>query len=181
MSRQAQAATASHRLAPSGAVMIAALKAAGIRFVAALPDIVTSDGLLWPISRDSHFRLVRLCKEDEGVSVCAAMSYNGTRSVLLMQQTGLMDSLNAVRAIAMDYQLPVVMLVGMQGKEDDVPAAQSAVYGVRIVPPILDVMGIGWSEIESDRDCRVMTDTINDAFAESRPHVFLIGRTPGPP
>ncbi len=167
--------------APSGAAIIGALKAAGIRFVAALPDIVTSDGLLWPISRDRDFRLVRLCKEDEGVSICAAMSYNGTRAVLLMQQTGLMDSLNAVRAVAVDYQLPVVMLVGMQGKEEDVPAARSAVYGVRIVPPILDVMGIGWSEIETDGDCLEIAGAINMAYAESRPHVFLVGRSPSPP
>ncbi len=165
----------------SGAAIIGAMKAAGIRFVAALPDIVTSDGLLWPISRGGDFRLIRLCKEDEGVSICAAMSYSGTRAVLLMQQTGFMDSLNAVRAIAVDYQLPVVMLVGMQGKEENVPVARSAVYGVRIVPPILDVMGIGWSEIETDGDCRKIGGAINMAYSESRPHVFLIGRSPSPP
>ena len=61
---------------PSGAKTIAGLRAAGVKEVVALPDIVTSDGLLWPISRDETFRLTRVCKEDEGVSICAAMSYN---------------------------------------------------------------------------------------------------------
>ena len=50
------------------------------------------------------------------------MSYNGTRALLMMQQTGLMDSLNAIRAIGVDYQRPVVMLVGLQGKEPDLLA-----------------------------------------------------------
>lgn len=114
---------------PSGARIIAAIKSARVREIVALPDIVTSDGLLWPISRDSGFRLTRICKEDEGVSICAVMSYNGTRALLMMQQTGLMDSLNAIRAIGVDYNLPVVMLVGLQGKEPHLRPDQSASYG----------------------------------------------------
>ena len=163
---------------PSGGRIIDGLVAAGVRFVAAVPDIVTSDGLLWPISRDDRLRLVRVSKEDEGVSVCAAMSYNGTRSVLLMQQTGLLDSLNAIRAIGVDYGLPVVMLVGLQGKEPDLPPQRSSSYGVRIVMPILDVMGIEHSAIDSDGDVGSIEAGIAEAYSVSRPRVFLIGRRP---
>jgi len=49
-----------------GADMIAAIKRSGIATVVALPDIVTSDRLLWPIARDPSLRLIRVCKEDEG-------------------------------------------------------------------------------------------------------------------
>mgnify|MGYP001195020219 CR=1 FL=1 len=73
----------------SGSGIIAQLKKAQVKAVAALPDIVTSDGLLWPISRDPEFRLIRVCKEDEGISICAALSYTDTRALMLMQQTGL--------------------------------------------------------------------------------------------
>lgn len=163
---------------PSGAAIIAQIKAAEVRHIVALPDIVTSDGLLWPISQDAAFRLTRVCKEDEGVSICGAMSYNGTRALLLMQQTGLMDSLNAVRAIGMDYALPVVMMVGLQGKEPDVPPQASAAYGVRIVPKVLEAMEIAHSSIEAPEDVAHVADTIAEAYAASRPHVFLVGRAP---
>ena len=165
---------------PSGAEIIAEIKAAGIGFVVALPDIVTSDGLLWPIARDPELRLVRICKEDEGVSICAAMSYNGTRALLLMQQTGLMDSLNAVRAIAMDYQLPVCMMVGLQGKEPERASRDSAAYGVRIVEPILEVMGLPYTAIEGPEDVAGIARTIDRSYRDSRPHCFLIGRPPVP-
>ena len=164
--------------APSGRKIIDALAAAGVKFVAAVPDVVTSDGLLWPISSDERFRLIRVCKEDEGVSICAAMSYNGTRAVLLMQQTGLLDSLNAIRAIGVDYGLPVVMLVGLQGKEPYLAARQSGAYGVRIVPQILDVMEIEYSSIETVEDVDSIAQGIDSAYARSRPRVFLIGREP---
>ena len=127
---------------PSGPKIIAMIKQARIKEILALPDIVTSEGLLWPISRHQEFRVTRICKEDEGVSICGAMSYNGTRALLLIQQTGLMDSLNAVRAIGVDYQLPVVIMVGLQGKEPSVHPDQSTAYGVRIIRPILDAVDL---------------------------------------
>ncbi len=163
---------------PSGARIIEALKQGGVREVVALPDIVTSDGLLWPMSRDPAIRLTRVCKEDEGVSICAAMSCNGTRSVLLMQQTGLMDSLNAVRAIGVEYRRPVVMLVGLLGKEPHLPASRSAAYGVRIVEPVLGAMGVSHSPIEQPEDVDDIARLIDEAYANSRPHAFLIGRSP---
>ena len=162
---------------PSGAALLDAMAAADVRFVAAVPDIVTSDGLLWPLSRDARFRLIRLCKEDEGVSICTGLAFTGQRAVLMMQQTGLMDSLNAIRAIAVEYAQPVCMLVGLQGKEPELRPRASARYGVRIVPPILDVMGIDHIEIEGPGDEAALTGAIARAYDRERPVVALIGRT----
>ena len=166
---------------PAGSKIIAQIKRAGVREIVALPDIVTSDGLLWPISKDPELRLTRVCKEDEGVSICGAMSYNGTRTLLLMQQTGLMDSLNAIRAIGVDYELPVVMMVGLQGKEPHLHADESSAYGVRIVRPVLDAMELSHSLIEEPGDEAHIAQAIDAAYAASRPHVFLIGRSPEAP
>lgn len=161
---------------PLGIEIVDALKAAGVGHVAAVPDIVTSAGILWPLAGDPDIRLIRLCKEDEGVSICAALSYCDKRAVLLMQQTGLMDSLNAIRATAVEYALPVCMVVGLLGKEEDRPAAESANYGVRIVEPVLDAMGIDRLSIETSPDVARLAPAIDKAYAESRPVVALIGR-----
>ena len=155
-----------------------AVKQAGIEFIISVPDIVTSDGLLWPISRDPEFRLVRVCKEDEGVSICGAMSYNNTRALLLMQQTGLMDSLNAIRAIGVDYQLPICMMVGLQGKEPEVKSSESSSYGVRIIQPVLDAMQISYRVIEEPDDVAHISADIEQAYASSSPHIFIIARSP---
>ena len=163
---------------PSGEAIMQALTAAGIEFVVSVPDIVTSDGLLWPIAGNPDFRLVRVCKEDEGVSICAAMSYNDTRALLLMQQTGLMDSLNAIRAIGMDYQLPVCMMVGLQGKEPERQSAESSSYGVRIIQPVLDAMQIPYRVIEEPEDVNFITADIEQAYRSSSTFVFIIGRSP---
>ena len=161
---------------PLGGEIIDAIKAAGVRHVAALPDIVTSGGILRPLSEDPDIRLIRLCKEDEGVSICAGLSYCEKRAVLLMQQTGLMDSLNSVRATGVEYGLPICMVVGLLGKEPDRPASESENYGVRIVEPVLDAMGIDRLGIETSSDVALLAPAIDRAYAESRPVVALIGR-----
>lgn len=163
---------------PSGQAIMDALKQAGIEFIVSVPDIVTSDGLLWPISKDPEFKLVRVCKEDEGVSICGAMSYNNTRALLLMQQTGLMDSLNAIRAIGVDYQLPVCMMVGLQGKEPDKKSSASSSYGVRVIQPVLDAMQIAYRVIEEPEDVQHICADIEQAYQSSSTFIFIIGRSP---
>ena len=163
---------------PSGQAIMQAVKLAAVEYIVSVPDIVTSDGLLWPISKDPEFKLVRVCKEDEGVSICGAMSYNNTRALLLMQQTGLMDSLNAIRAIGVDYQLPICMMVGYQGKEAHLPPSESASYGVRIIEPVLDAMQIPYRLIEEPGDVEHITADIEKAYGNSSTFCFLIGRAP---
>ena len=161
-----------------GADIIAAIKESGIATVVALPDIVTSDHVLWPIARDPSLRLIRVCKEDEGVSICAGLAFTGARSLLLMQHTGFLDSINAIRAIAVEYQFGLCMIVGLQGMEPDRVPPQSDKYGVRIVEPLLDVMGIDHARLTVRGDEARIPPAFERARTEGRPFVFLVTRTP---
>jgi len=161
-----------------GSSIIAEIKASRIEFVLSVPDITTSEGLLRPLSQSAAPRLIRVCKEDEGVGICAGLSYTGRRSLLLIQQTGLLDSLNAVRGVAVEYGLPICMMVGLLQKEPGIPPMQSRHYGVRIVEPILEAMGIAYREIEEEADVAKIRPAIDDAYVQSRPVVLLIGARP---
>jgi sulfopyruvate decarboxylase subunit alpha len=161
-----------------GSAIIAEIKSSRIEFVISVPDITTSEGLLRPLAQDPTLRLIRICKEDEGVGICAGLAYAGRRGLLLIQQTGLLDSMNAVRGVAAEHELPICMMVGLLSKEPGVPPRQSKRYGIRIVEPILDAMGIAYHEIEHEEDTAKIRPAIDDAYACSRPVVLLIGRSP---
>ena len=162
----------------SGESIIREIKAGGIQFVVSVPDITTSEGLLRPLAKGTDPRLIRICKEDEGVAICAGLAFTGKRGLLLIQQTGLLDSINAIRGVAVEYQLPICMMVGLLEKEVGVPSRQSKKYGVRIVEPILEAMGIAYHEIEEQGDVAKIRPAIDQAFADSKPVVLLIGRRP---
>ena len=162
----------------SGQSIIREIKAARIDFVISVPDITTSEGLLRPLAKASHPRLIRICKEDEGVGICAGLAYTGKRGLLLIQQTGMLDSINAIRGVAVEYSLPICMMVGLLEKEVGVPPRQSKRYGVRIVEPILEAMGIGYHNIEEEGDVGKIRPAIDNCFADSKPTVILIGQRP---
>ena len=165
----------------SGAHIILQLKASGIEFVISVPDITTAAGLLAPLERISEPRLIRVCKEDEGIGICAGLAHTGKRALLLIQQTGMLDSINAIRGVAVEYSLPVCMMVGLLEKEVGVPPRQSKRYGVRIVEPILEAMGVAYHEIESEADVAKIKPAIDQAYAQSKPVVLLIGQRPAAP
>ena len=162
----------------SGASIIREIKASRIDFVVSVPDITTSEGLLRPLAREQMPRLIRVCKEDEGIGICAGLSYCDKRALLLIQQTGMLDSINAIRGVAVEYALPICMMVGLLEKEPGVPPHKSKRYGVRIVEPILEAMGIAYHEIEAEADIAKIRPAVEEAYASSRPTVLLIGRRP---
>jgi sulfopyruvate decarboxylase subunit alpha len=164
----------------SGRSIIGAIKSAKVEFVLSVPDITTAETLLRPLAQDAALRLVRVCKEDEGIGIAAGLSFCNRRAVLLIQQTGLMDSLNALRASGCDYGLPICFLVGLLGKEPGVPADQSKFFGVRIVPQIISVMGVTHRTLETEADASLIAPAIEEAYARSRPTVLFIGRSPAP-
>jgi sulfopyruvate decarboxylase subunit alpha len=161
-----------------GASIIREIKASRIEFVVSVPDITTSEGLLRPLSEMTDPWLIRVCKEDEGVAICAGLSYCNRRSLLLIQQTGMFDSINAIRGVAVEYSLPICMMVGLLEKEPGVLPRQSKRYAVRIVEPVLDAMGITYHEIESEADVSKIAPAIETAYTQMQPVVLLIGRRP---
>lgn len=158
--------------------IIREIKRAGIRFVVALPDRTTSQRLLKTLMQDPDLRVVQVCKEDEGVSICSGLYCTGRRALLLMQYTGLLDSVNALRAVAMEGQNPVCMMVGLLGKEPGVKPTLSKRYGLRIVEPILDVMEIEHHLLEDHGDIEKIAPAVERAYARSAPVALLIGKEP---
>ena len=158
-----------------GPPILSALKASGIEAVVSVPDIVTSEGLLRPISTDPDLRHIRVCKEDEGVSICAALSWCGIRALLMMQQTGMYDSMNAIRAIGAGYGMPVCMLIGLQGAEAEQDPRRSEKHIVRCALPALDAIEVEHHVLRRASDVRAIVPAIDGAYRRSRPVALFVG------
>ena len=168
--------TDSHSL--DGRRIIAAIKASKIEYVLSVPDITTSSGLLAPIAQDKELRLIRVCKEDECIGIASGLSYCDKRALILIQHTGFLDSINAIRGVAVEYKQPICMMVGLLQHEPEREPRASSRYGVRIMEPILDDMGIAHHLIGADNDVAKIQPAIERAYAEPAPVTFLIGRSP---
>ena len=95
-----------------------------------------------------------------------------------MQHTGLLDSINAVRVIAAEYNLPICMMVGLQGMEPDRAPKNSDKLGIRIVEPILQSMDIAYHILKNADDVALITPSIEEAYQTPQPVVLIIAQSP---
>jgi hypothetical protein len=70
------------------------------------------------------------------------------------------------------------MMIGLLGHEPDKAPRASSRYGVRIIEPILDAMGIAHHLISEDSDVAKIRPAIDRAYAISAPVALLVGRPP---
>ena len=166
------------KLLLKGSSLLAAIKASGVEYILSVPDITTSGGLLRPIARDRDLRLIRVCKEDECIGIASGLSYCDKRALSLIQHTGFLDSINAIRGVAVEYRQPICMMVGLLQHDPATTPRNSPRYGVRIVEPILDAMGIPHHYIGEEADVAKIHPAIDEAYATSFPVALLIGRRP---
>ena len=72
------------------------------------------------------------------------------------------------------------MVIGLLGKEPDKAPTDSTRYGVRIVEPVLDAMGIDHFCMETTADVARLPDAIVRAYETSRPLAALVGQRVDP-
>jgi sulfopyruvate decarboxylase TPP-binding subunit len=137
-----------------------------------LPD--TESGFLYETLRDEpRLRLVPVCREGEAVPVAAGLLVAGQKPVIIIQSTGLYESGDSLRGMAIDYQLPLLFLIGYRGYEGGRPSADSA---ATYLEPVLKAWGIPYHLIESDTSLHVIRQAYRETQERPGPVAVLIGR-----
>lgn len=125
-------------MGPSLAVY-SGLKLAGIDFAASVPCINLCE-LLEHIASDSEIIHVPVTREEEGVGLCAGAWMGGKRPAILMQNSGLGNSINALASLDFLYQIPLLMIISHRGCEGETIAGQIPMG--QLTPKLLDAMEI---------------------------------------
>ena len=117
--------------------ILVAIKKAGIDFVASLPDINCLD-LINALERDSEIEHVPLCREEEGIGICAGARLVGRKPALLIQNAGLLNSCNGIVTTGLQLELPILLIVYYAG---DIGDRGFARVGTATVP-VLEALGV---------------------------------------
>jgi len=150
------------------------LKQAGVEFVINVPDKTTA-AIVNCVAREPSMKIIRVCKEDEGVSICGALSFGDKRAVLIMQHTGLLDSVNSVMAVASELRRPLVIIVGLHLKEPGMKPTESIHFAVRITEPVLDILAVPHLLVERRGDEMTIAALIEEAYTVQKPLAILVG------
>jgi len=117
--------------------ILAGLKEAGINLIASLPDINLAN-LLALIEQEQAVKHVPLCREEEGIGVCAGAYLVGKKCAIVMQNGGLFNSNNAIVSTLLQYQIPLLMLIYYAGDIGDRTFSTTG----SMTRPVLDALAI---------------------------------------
>jgi sulfopyruvate decarboxylase alpha subunit len=93
------------------------LKAAGVKLVGYVPD-AGHKRLIELCHADASMRAVPLTSEEEGIGLAAGAWLGGERAALLMQSSGVGNTINAL-GMMKECRFPLVMLVTMRGEHGE--------------------------------------------------------------
>ena len=156
-----------------GTLIVEELKRAGIRLVASLPDEWLKE-LLDLRDKDPHFIHVPVSREDEGVGVCAGYQMGGGEAALIVQNTGLFLSANAIIALINTFRIPLLMLVSNRGDIDDAKVYQvpKALYSA----PLLDALHVARFEVKGPEDAGTISKAHTFSKLSQLPVAVLLSR-----
>ena len=101
-----------------GGAIIEALKSAGVDCLVSVPDFNFVD-LLKQVDADPGLRHVPVAREEEGIGVCVGAYLGGLQPAMAMQNAGLLNSCNALTTTALQFEIPILMVVWYAGDFGD--------------------------------------------------------------
>ena len=147
------------------------LKENGVTHVVWLPDSETN--FLYELMvAEPKLDLVPVGREGNAFAAAAGLSVGGAKPVILIQNTGMMESGDSLRGWALKLNIPVVIMIGYRGwtRHGKTPDT-AAIY----IEPFLNAFGIKYYLVENNDDAERITWAFAEAEKTQRPVAILFG------
>ncbi len=150
------------------------LRLCGIEYLVWLPDSETRS-FYDSIFADPQLHLVQVCREDEVMGIYGGLYLGGKKAAVLIQNTGLYNSMDALRGVILNLKLPLLLMVGYRGYRGMVegkPTDTAAIY----LEPVLEAMGIKHYLLDRDEEVENISRAYREAHENNKPVAVLIGK-----
>jgi sulfopyruvate decarboxylase subunit alpha len=104
-------------------VIYEVLLKAGYDFAVTLPGGVLRE-LIQLVDEDPAIMHVPLTREEEGIGIAAGAHMGGKKPVMIVQSSGIANSLNSVASLAIAYQIPLLIILSYRGSLFEFASAQ---------------------------------------------------------
>lgn len=150
------------------------IKAAGIRFISALPETWLVY-LLQLAEDDPEMCLIEVAKEEEAIGIAAGAYFAGKPNALLMQNHGFLASINGIVSLALLYRIPLLMLIAHRGHMGE-PYPWHTQGGI-LTEPVLRALGLPFDYIRDPQQAaRQIREAQTLALSSLSPVALLLTR-----
>ncbi|MBI2874533.1 MAG: sulfopyruvate decarboxylase subunit alpha [Firmicutes bacterium] len=133
------------------------LKRAGIDLIVTVPDMKIVS-LIRAVAADGSMELVRAAREDEAVGIAAGAVLGGRRAAVLIQNAGLLASVNALACLDGLFGIPLLLLVSYRGDMGERERSHRPVG--KATEPVLKALGLPYFVLRKVEDA---SDAVVDA------------------
>ena len=151
--------------------IVAGLQEVGFNFFTGVPDSVLSGVIATLIERRLYVPAVR---EDEAVAMAAGAFMGGRIPVVLMQNSGLGTSLNALISLNVIYRQPCLLMISWRG-QDGKDAPEHVVMG-QVMPQLLDLVRIPHRTLTADNHQEDLNWAAQILTQQRLPAALLVGK-----
>jgi sulfopyruvate decarboxylase subunit alpha len=143
----------------------------GIGFVTTVPCKQLA-GVIELVDSDLRFLHVPANKEDEGMGLCAGSFMGGKRACIIMQNTAIGVTINAIVTLIQYYSIPLPMLISYRGEVGEKVACQveMAVH----TKALLGQLNIPTYHFHGPEDVAELDGILNHAFMSKKPVAILM-------
>ena len=147
------------------------MKKNGVTHVVWLPDSETN-WLYLLMQAEPSPHLIAVSREGMAFPTAAGLAVGGKTPIILIQNTGLMESGDSLRGWALGMNIPVVLMVGYRGwTRHGITQDTAATYTERF----LNAFGINYYLVESNADASRISVAFAEAKKTKRPVAVLVG------
>jgi sulfopyruvate decarboxylase subunit alpha len=118
-------------------LIVGAMKAASVNFITSLPDANLAK-LLAAVDEERDLVHVTLCREEDGIGICTGAYIGGRVPAIIMQNGGFLNSCNALTTTAINFNIPILLMIYYAG---DLGDEGFATLG-SVTEPVLRGLGI---------------------------------------
>jgi sulfopyruvate decarboxylase subunit alpha len=152
-------------------IVLEEMKKNGVTHVVWLPDSETN-WLYLLMQAEPSLQLVPVSREGLAFSMAAGLSAGGKTPIILIQNTGLMESGDSLRGWGLGLNIPVVLMVGYRGwTRHGITQDTAATYTERF----LHAFGINYYLVETSADAARISVAFEEAKKTKRPVAVLVG------
>jgi len=152
--------------------LLESLKQHGADFFVTVPCKLSAE-LVRLISEDKEVIHVAPTREEEGVGICAGVYLSGKMPVMVIQNSGIGNSANALAALTQLYQLPLLLVCTHRGSPGERIGAQVPM-GIA-VKGILDALEIPHFSFNNHSQAEQVGGLVAYTQVAQRPVAALLG------
>jgi len=134
-----------------------AIKHSNIDLILSVPCKML-EGLINLINLKNEIRHIPITREEEGIGIAAGAFLGGTNTAILMQNSGIGNSINAIKSLLEIYEIPVVLFISHRGAEGEKISAQIPMGEITF--PLLKCIGMNFLMIDSVQKVDLISEFI---------------------